>query len=153
VLASTLWYLLGRRWGETRVRNFIEHYGTLKLWRLHFELFTAEQFDRAMHLFRTRGAAIVIVARILPYVHSVVSIPAGVIQMPYGRFLLYTAIGSMLWILPLTLLGYALGSRWRDVLEVMDTYQTAILIVLGLLLVYWIVRRVFRRRAEAAASQ
>lgn len=147
LIASTLWYLLGMRLGEARVRHFIDRYGTLRLWKLRVELFTGEQFDRAMHLFRTRGAAIVIVARVLPYVHSVVSIPAGVIRMPYWRFLLYTAIGSLLWILPLTLLGYVLGSQWRQVLEWMDTYQTVILIALGLLIVYWIVRRLVRRRA------
>lgn len=150
LFASTLWYLLGKRLGEARVRHFIERFGTIRLWKLHLELFTADQFDRAMELFRTRGAAIVIVARVLPYVHSVVSIPAGVIEMPYVRFLLYTAIGSTLWILPLTVLGYFLGSQWRQVLEWMDTYQTVILIALGILFVYWIVRKVMRRRAEAA---
>jgi membrane protein DedA with SNARE-associated domain len=150
LFASTLWYLLGKRLGEARVRRFIERYGTLRLWKLQVHMFTGEQFDRAMHLFRTRGAAIVIVARVLPYVHSVVSIPAGVIEMPYLRFLLYTAIGSLLWILPLTVLGYVLGSQWRQVLEWMDTYQTVILIALGLLFVFWIVRRVMRRRAGAA---
>src|SRR5688572_21527532 len=73
LFASTLWYLLGKRLGEARVRHFIDRYGTLRLWKLKLELFTGEQFDRAMELFRTRGAAIVIVARVLPYVHSVVS--------------------------------------------------------------------------------
>jgi membrane protein DedA with SNARE-associated domain len=150
LFASTLWYLLGKRLGEERVRHFIDRYGTLRLWKLKLELFTGDQFDRAMELFRTRGAAIVIVARVLPYVHSVVSIPAGVIQMPYWRFLIYTAIGSLLWILPLTLLGYFLGSQWRQVLTWMDTYQTVILIALGVLLVYWLGRKFWRARAEAA---
>lgn len=149
--ASTLWYLLGRRLGEARVRQFIDRYGTLRLWKLRVELFTVPQFDRAMDLFRTRGGAIVIVARVLPYVHSVVSIPAGVIKMPFGSFLLYTAVGSSLWIVPLTLLGYALGSQWRVVLEWMDTYQTVILIALGALLFYWVARRIIRARKTAAA--
>lgn len=151
LFASTLWYLLGKRLGEARVRHFIEHYGTLRLWKLKLEVFTGEQFDRAMELFRTRGAAIVIVARVLPYVHSVVSIPAGVIEMSYWRFLVYTAIGSLLWILPLTLLGYFLGSQWRQVLDWMDTYQTVILIALGVLAVYWLARKILRGRAEAAS--
>lgn len=152
LFASTLWYLLGKRLGEERVRHFIDHYGTLRLWKVKLELFTGDQFDRAMELFRTRGAAIVIVARILPYVHSVVSIPAGVIAMPYWRFLVYTAIGSLLWILPLTLLGYFLGSQWRQVLTWMNTYQTVILIALGVLLIYWLGRKFLRARAEAAPS-
>jgi len=150
LFASTLWYLLGKRLGEERVRQFIERRGTLKIARFSFEIFTVDQYDRAIELFRTRGAAIVIVARILPYVHSVVSIPAGVIKMPYGSFLIYTTIGSALWIVPLTLLGYFLGSRWRDVLTFLDTYQTVILVLAGLLLAYWIGRKWLRSRRKAA---
>lgn len=150
LFASTLWYLLGKRLGEERVRQFIERRGTLRIARFSFELFTVDQYERAIELFRTRGAAIVVVARLLPYVHSVVSIPAGVIRMPYSSFLIYTAIGSALWILPLTVLGYILGSRWREVLAILDTYQTVILVIAGLLLVYWIGRRVLRSRRKAA---
>ena len=150
LFASTLWYLLGKRLGEERVRQFIERRGTLKVARFSFELFTVDQYDRAIELFRTRSAAIVVVARLLPYVHSVVSIPAGVIKMPYSSFLIYTAIGSTLWILPLTVLGYVLGSRWREVLAILDTYQTVILVIAGLLLVYWLGKRWLKSRSNAA---
>lgn len=148
LVASTLWYWLGQRLGEERCRMFIDRYGTLRLGRFELELFNVEQFDRALGLFRKHGAVIVIAARILPYVHSVVSIPAGVIQMSYPKFLLYTAIGSTLWILPLTIVGYVLGSQWREVLNLLDTYQTVFLIAAGLFVVYWFIRR--RRTPKTA---
>ncbi|NOG51944.1 MAG: hypothetical protein HND48_22800 [Chloroflexi bacterium] len=89
-----------------------------------------------------------LIARILPYVHSVVSLPAGVIRMPFWRFMLYTAIGATAWILPLTVLGYVLGSRWREVLTLMDAYQNAIIVAAAAGLAAWLIWRRARRRAK-----
>ncbi|MBK9125946.1 MAG: DedA family protein [Chloroflexi bacterium] len=147
-IASSMWYALGVRLGEARVRQFIERRATITIGRLRIPIFTVDQYDRALELFRTRGGAIVLIARILPYVHSVVSLPAGVIRMPFWRFMIYTAIGATAWILPLTVLGYLLGSRWREVLTLMDAYQNAILIAAAAGLAAWLLWRRVRRRAK-----
>lgn len=146
--ASSLWYVLGVKLGEERVRQFIERRATITVGRLRIPIFTVDQYDRALELFRHRGGAIVLIARILPYVHSVVSLPAGVIRMPFWRFMLYTAIGATAWILPLTVLGYVLGSRWREVLTLMDAYQNAIIVAAAAGLAAWLIWRRARRRAK-----
>lgn len=147
-IASSVWYVLGMRLGEKRVRQFIERRATLTIGRLRIPIFTVGQYDRALNLFRTRGGVIVLIARILPYVHSVVSLPAGVIRMPFGRFIIYTAVGATAWILPLTVFGYLLGSRWREVLTLMDAYQNAILIATVAGLSAWLLWRRVRRSAK-----
>jgi membrane protein DedA with SNARE-associated domain len=95
---------------------------------------------------RTRRA-IVLVARLVPLVHSVVSIPAGVIRMRLIPFIVYTVLGSVMWIAPLTLLGWWLGSNWERILNWMAVYQNIWYAVMGLFVAYWIGRRIRRWRA------
>jgi membrane protein DedA with SNARE-associated domain len=145
---SLLYYSLGYRLGAERTRRAIERYGRLRVLGLGIQIVTVEEYDAAVRLFATRGGAIVVVARIMPLVHSVVSIPAGVTHMRLGRFVLYTVVGSTLWIAPLTLLGWWLGSNWEHILYWMDVYEYAWygVIALGVAALVMRRRRASRRR-------
>ena len=56
----------------------------------------------------------------VPGVRSVVSVPAGLSEMPVGRFMALTAIGSAVWNCVLIGAGWALGSRWREATELVE---------------------------------
>jgi len=86
----------------------------------------------------------------MPLVHGVVSIPAGVVRIPYPLFFVLTALGSALWIAPLTALGYALGSQWKQILTWLDVYQGVWYVVFALLLLYYVLWRLHQRRARSA---
>ncbi len=78
----------------------------------------------------------------MPFVHSIVSVPAGVTRMSLFPFIVYTAIGSALWIAPLTLFGLWLGNNWEQVLYWMDVYEYGWYAVMVVGIIYLIVRRV-----------
>jgi membrane-associated protein len=63
------------------------------------------------HMFFERyGNRALILARFVPIVRTFVTLVAGVGRMNFGRFILYTAIGGVLWACGVTILGYSLGN-------------------------------------------
>lgn len=108
--------------------------------------------DRADAWFDRWGTWVVLGARVVPIARSLVSIPAGMTQMPLVRFVILTALGSLVWNVILVGAGYQLGANWEEVTEIAERYSTvmkvvAVLAVLAL--VVWVVRR--RRRIRAAS--
>jgi membrane-associated protein len=65
----------------------------------------AERFDRAEAYLRERGAPALVAVRFVAVIHAVVPIAAGVARMPFGRFLLWSALGTTLWVGAFTGLG------------------------------------------------
>lgn len=101
--------------------------------------------DRADAWFDRWGSWVVLGARVVPIARSLVSIPAGMSEMPLGRFLALTTIGSMIWNAILIGAGYQLGANWEDVTNVAERYSTVMKVVAVLAVVAFVVW-VFRRR-------
>ncbi|MFI5896180.1 DedA family protein [Actinoplanes sp. NPDC051513] len=58
----------------------------------------AERFDRAEAYLRERGAPALVAVRFVAVIHAVVPIVAGIVRMPFGRFLGWSALGTALWV-------------------------------------------------------
>lgn len=138
---SLIYYGAGYWLGAERARAAIVRFGQPKIGRFQFTLVAIDDYDQAVALFQHRGGSIVLIARLMPLVHSVVSIPAGVTRMRLLPFIAYTALGSLLWIAPLTLIGMVLGNNWERLLYWMDVYEYAWYVLMGLGIAYMIVRR------------
>jgi membrane protein DedA with SNARE-associated domain len=100
--------------------------------------------DRADAWFDRYGPWFVLFGRLIPGVRSLVSVPAGLSEMPIGRFLALTAAGSAIWNTLLIGAGVMLGENWDDVAAVIGPMSSAAL--LGLIaaaafLALWLVRR------------
>lgn len=65
--------------------------------------------------FAERGEATVFLARLLPGVRTFISLPAGIAEMGFGRFLFYSFMGMLPWSLLFTWAGYRLGQNWENV--------------------------------------
>jgi membrane protein DedA with SNARE-associated domain len=141
LIGSLTYYGLGYWLGADRTRAAIVRFGQVHIRRFAFTLVAVEDYDRAVALFQRRGGSIVLIARLVPLVHSVVSIPAGVIHMRLPAFIIYTALGSLLWIAPLTLIGMWLGSNWQQVLYWLDVYAYVWYVLMGAGIMYMIIRR------------
>ena len=109
-LAGTLGYLVGAiiGWlaGSRGGRPLLERRGR---W-VHI---TPERLDRAERWFDRWGNLGVLLGRVTPIVRSFVSIPAGVFEMPFGPYVVYTAIGSAVWAFTIAGIGYGLGSSFE----------------------------------------
>ena len=147
-VGSSIYYGLGFRLGESKTRDLIDRFGQIRVGRFSWRFLRVADYDSALELFRSRGGEIVMIARIMPVVHSIVSIPAGVARMNYARFLIFTVLGSLLWITPLTLLGYILGSQWTTVLSWLDVYEYVWYAVILVGVAFLLLRRTRRRHQE-----
>ena len=62
--------------------------------------------------FERRGAAAVLIARLLPVVRTFIALPAGIARMPRLKFHIYTFVGSWPWCFVLAYIGMRLGEQW-----------------------------------------
>lgn len=129
-IGSQIAYEIGREAG----RPFFERFGK---WFLisHRDLDTVERW------FTKRGSITVLIARVLPFARSAISIPAGIAKMPRGRFIVLTLIGSTGWVWLLAALGKAAGSNWTHVAKNFHSAQMPIIGAVVLLVVVFVVLR------------
>jgi membrane protein DedA with SNARE-associated domain len=109
------------------------------------------EVDRAHAFFEERGEATVFVSRLLPVVRTFISLPAGVAEMPFWRFTLYTLLGVIPWCLGLTWLGARLGEHWTTVENVLAPVSWLIAFAVVVAIVLFVARRWSQVRAEYAA--
>ena len=138
VVGALALYEVGRKVGRDRMRS----------WVSRLPLMQVEDLDKAEGWFDRHGEASVLFGRCLPVVRSLISVPAGVEQMPRVRFLLLTALGSGVWNAIFVYAGYALGAQFQQVGEYSKWFNYAIYAALLVLLGLG-VRRAVRRRQTA----
>jgi membrane protein DedA with SNARE-associated domain len=110
------------------------------------------EIERADAWFDRYGDWIVFFSRMVPIVRSIVSIPAGMSEMPILRFTLFTAAGATVWNTALIGAGYALGANYEDVESYIGPISKVILVALVLAIAYVGYRWHRRRRAASADS-
>ncbi len=133
LLGSTVWYVVGRRIGERRLKKWIDQHGRWLTLGTH-------DVDAAKSWFTRHGRAAVFLGRLMPGVRTFVSLPAGFSKMPAIPFLLYSAMGTAIWTTVLAYAGVLLQSNFVRVEAYMNV-ATNILIVAGVIL---LVRRYLR---------
>lgn len=94
-----------------------------------------KDIESADHWFDTKGNKTVFFCRFIPIVRSLISIPAGMSEMPMPKFLIYTTIGSAIWNTILVIIGSVVGKNWEKVVAVIDKYSKVVLILLIVLFV------------------
>ena len=117
---ATLWYGVGRRIGERRVRAWVDRFGK---W---FTLGAAD-LDRAQHWFERHGTTAVFIGRLVPGVRTFISLPAGFTAMPLGPFLISSALGTAIWTVALTYAGVVLRANFHRVADVIDVVTYVLL--------------------------
>mgnify|MGYP005763360719 FL=1 len=86
--------------------------------------------DKADNWFDTKGNKTVFFCRFIPLVRSLISIPAGMSEMPICRFIVYTLFGSLIWNIVLIALGSIVGENWTSILNILNTYSHVVVIIL-----------------------
>jgi len=69
-------------------------------------------FDETAEFFEKHGTAALVVGRFVPFVRTYVTVVAGIARMERRRFYLWSAVGAVVWVLAITLLGYFLGTTF-----------------------------------------
>lgn len=71
--------------------------------------------NKADSWFAKYGDKSVIIGRLIPGIREIVSIPAGIFNMNPIKFLIFTLIGSCIWSIALTAVGYYFGVATIDI--------------------------------------
>ncbi len=74
------------------------------------KLFNPLYVSKTHEFFEKYGSRALILARFVPLVRTFVTLIAGVGKMSFRRFISYTAVGGVLWVALVTLLGFFLGN-------------------------------------------
>ena len=93
-------YYLAKKYGRKGVLRFGKYF-----------FFTEEKLEKMEAFFVNHGSFSTFVARLIPGVRQLVSLPAGLSRMPLDKFSLHTTLGAGIWVTVLVLLGYFLGEN------------------------------------------
>jgi membrane protein DedA with SNARE-associated domain len=107
-----------------------------------------EDLDKAEVTLRRWGPLAVFLGRMMPGIRTVISIPAGLIEMPRLVFYAWTALGSTIWVGALALLGYMLEEGYQHIEAYVDPIGK-VLVVLVAALFLWQVIRIWTRKPKA----
>lgn len=139
-LGAIILYYIGKIFNKERLKKIVNG-------RLGKILFLKENdIDKADEWFDNKGNKSVFFCRFVPIVRSLISIPAGMSEMPMGKFIIYTICGSMIWNTVLICLGYRLGSNWEYVLTILDKYQMVVIVILVIIFGYVIIKFYRKKR-------
>jgi membrane protein DedA with SNARE-associated domain len=99
---------------------------------------SSRHLDEGERWVDSRGAWSVFIARFIPGVRSVISIPAGVLRMDLKPFVVLTTVGSLAWSAALIYAGYSAGPLWRSALASFSAFadQAALILIAGLSILY-----------------
>ncbi len=114
-------YYLARKYGRKGVLRFGKYF-----------FFTEEKLQKMEAFFVNHGSFSTFVARLIPGVRQLVSLPAGLSNMPLDKFTLHTVLGAGLWVMVLVLLGYFLGDNEALIKEYL---HQIVLVTLGLIVI------------------
>lgn len=129
LIGAIVLYYIGKIFNKERLKKIIS--GKIgKILRLK-----NSDIDKADHWFDTKGNKTVFFCRFIPIVRSLISIPAGMSEMPMVKFLLYTIFGSLIWNTVLIVIGSIVGNNWESILNIFDTYSHIILVLLVIIFI------------------
>ena len=141
IAGSLPWYYLGRLVNEKRLSNFLDDKGK-------YLGITSNDLAKSKRWFDKYGVSLIFWGRLVPGIRTLISVPAGIELMSLRRFLIWTTLGSLIWVALLTYAGYVFGENYL----VIDTYFEKVKYVLKpifiTLLIYLLVKfflRIFKK--------
>jgi membrane protein DedA with SNARE-associated domain len=139
LVGSQIAYELGRSAG----RPVVERWGKWLLLGPH-------DLDRSERWFEKYSSATVLFGRLVPFVRSFISVPAGIAEMSRVRFATLTLLGSAAWVSLLASLGDAAGSNWHRVSGDFKDAEWPTIIVLAVLVIAAFLHRLRSVRRQNA---
>jgi membrane protein DedA with SNARE-associated domain len=96
-----------------------------------YVLINESKLRRAELWFEKHGAVAVFAGRLAPGIREIISIPAGLGKMNIVKFILFTFVGSLIWSVSLTIVGYYFGEAWsKFAKESSEIFNIAALIII-----------------------
>jgi membrane protein DedA with SNARE-associated domain len=139
VLGAFPWYYVGKLIGEENIKRLANKYGK-------WIAVSGQDIDRAHNWFTKHGEQAVFFGRLVPGVRTLISLPAGIEEMPLLPFLLYSTLGTTLWVSLLTVVGYKLGTHYDLVEEYLGPVSKIVFVLLIVAFIVWVAMK--RRKSQ-----
>ncbi len=138
IIGALPWYYAGKIIGEQRLKNLADRYGK-------WIQVSSKDIDKVKNWFDRYGNKAVLFGRLVPGIRTLISLPAGINEMPLVPFLIYSTIGTTLWVIFLTGAGYLLGNNYELVDDYLAPVSKGVLVLLLVAFAVWI----FRKKQQA----
>lgn len=145
-LGSAITYAVSRWLGRPFVLKFGKYF-----------FIKPDKLERAERLMQRYEAGGIFFARLLPVVRHLISIPAGIVRMPFGKFSLMTTVGAAIWCTILAWYGQSVFERNPRLMEnpeemIRAVKHESIWLIVGIALLctlYFLMLRLTARRDKA----
>jgi len=133
VVGALPWYFLGSLLNEKKLSNFIDRNGK-------FIGISLKDLDKSKLWFDKYGALLVFWGRLIPGIRTLISVPAGVELMPINKFLIWTSLGSLIWVIFLTSAGYFFGENYEMIGLYIDNFKVILKPIFVILIIFLFIR-------------
>ena len=142
LVGSYISYYVGRVGGKPLVRRWGR-----------YVLVTEADVERAERFLVGRGVWALPVARMLPFVRAFASIVAGFVDIPPLRFGVLSAIGTLVYVVVLSSIGYSLGGEWSKINHSLSVATYILVAVVVVAVIGFVIYRLREFRREGAAGK
>ncbi len=104
-----------------------------------------EDLERAERWFNKYGPESVFIARLLPVIRGIISLPAGIGKMNIVKFSIYTFFGTLIWSIMLAYTAYYLGSNWNIIVNIISSLDPVIIII-GILILVYVIYKIYKNK-------
>lgn len=131
LVAAAVLYWIGRKIPHNALYALVEKYGK-------YLFIKTQDIDVALKWFEKYGHRIVFFGRMVPAVRSLISIPAGMSRMPFWKFMMYSALGTIIWTSFLAYVGYYFGNNKALMQQILSQVGYAIMAILVLVFMIYL---------------
>jgi membrane protein DedA with SNARE-associated domain len=138
LLVSALFWYLGKEYGHGFLLKCGKYLG-----------FSPKDLEKSEKVFAKWGYFAVLVCQFIPLLRSLISIPSGVLELDFKKFMFATAIGAAIWNAVLMIATYNLGENWGQIITTVAAFSKPVTIILGLTIIVaigYIVYRLYTNR-------
>ena len=137
ILGSLPWYYLGRLVNEKKLSNFLDKRGK-------YLGISSDDLAKSKKWFDKYGVSLVFWGRLIPGIRTLISVPAGIELMPFSKFLIWTTMGSFIWVSLLTYTGYLFGENYSIIETYLDQIKFVVKPILIIIFLYFLVKLLIR---------
>jgi len=102
--------LICAAFGGDNTNYFIGKFLGQKVYEKNYRLIRREYLDKTHAFYDKHGGKTIIIARFMPIIRTFAPFVAGVGTMLYTRFLTFSIVGNILWVVSFSLAGYFFGN-------------------------------------------
>ena len=145
LLGATINYVLSYTLG----RKIIYAFADSKLG--HLCLLDSDKVAYAEEYFRKRGVLATLIGRLIPAVRQLISIPAGLSKMNFGKFAFFTFLGAGAWNIILACIGYGFHGvmNKEELIEKVQHYSHEFLLVIIVVFVGFVGYLIYKNKKKA----